>query len=70
MAKYNYNPNATAKQQSYLMYLLGENGYSTKYMTASFSRLGASCRQRSGMVADWVAGLTKAEASRLIGDLR
>jgi len=61
---------ATSKQVSYLMVLLGKAGYSTRYMDASFKKLGASMRERSGKVEDWLKGLTVSEASSLIEELK
>ena len=60
---------ATPKQVSYLMDLLAKAGYSTRYMDASFQRLGATMRERSGSVSDWLASRTIAEASSLIANL-
>lgn len=61
---------ATEKQQRYIMYLLKKNGYSTRYMDASFKRLGAKMGARSGSVENWVAALNVAEASELIDRLK
>lgn len=62
--------NATEKQINYALALLGKAGYSTKYMNASFKELGASMRERSGLVKDWLANMTKAEVSALIDRLK
>lgn len=62
--------NATEKQISYALALLGKAGYSTRYMNASFKELGASMRERSGSVRDWLANMTKAEVSALIDRLK
>ncbi|MCS6946265.1 MAG: hypothetical protein NZM12_01470 [Steroidobacteraceae bacterium] len=61
---------ATEKQVRYIMYLLGRAGYSTRYMDSAFKALGASMRQRSGSVEDWVRNLSISEASQLIDRLR
>lgn len=61
---------ATAKQISYLMHLLSKAGYSTRYMDASFKRLGASMQERSGSVESWLASRTVSEASKLIDQLK
>lgn len=61
---------ATEKQVRYLLVLLGRAGYSTRFMDGSFRRLGASMRERSGRVEDWLRGLTIAEASALIDQLK
>lgn len=64
------NMKATQKQIAYLMHLLANAGYSTSYMDASFKRLGATMRERSGSVSDWLASRTIAEASSLIETLK
>jgi hypothetical protein len=61
---------ATEKQVSYALALLEQAGYSTRYMNASFKDLGASMRQRSGTVTDWLAAMNRAEISRLIDTLK
>lgn len=60
---------ATEKQVSYALYLLSKNGYSTRFMNAEFKNLGASMRERSGSVADWLKNLNKVEISNLIKKL-
>ncbi len=57
---------ATDRQVRYAMRLLAEAGYSTRYMNAKFKDLGATMRERSGSVEDWVAGMNRQEASALI----
>lgn len=52
------------------MFLLDKAGYSTRYMDARFKELGATMRERSGRVEDWVKGLSSPEASRLIDKLK
>ena len=59
--------NPTEKQFSYIMHLLRQAGYSARFMNADFKRLGATMRERSGTVENWVDGLTVGEASRVIG---
>ncbi len=61
---------ATEKQINYALALLARNGYETRYMNASFKKLGARMSQRSGMVRDWLAGMTKTEISSLIDNLK
>lgn len=61
---------ATDKQIRYLMYLLQKNGYSTKWMSSDFKKLGATMRERSGRVIDWLENLTIGEASELINYLK
>lgn len=61
---------ATEKQINYALALLARNGYETRYMNASFKKLGARMIQRSVMVRDWLAGMTKTEISSLIDNLK
>lgn len=61
---------ASDKQVRYILILLDKAGYSTRYMNASFKKLGAGMRDRSGKVEDWVKGLNAAEASGLIDKLK
>ena len=60
----------TDKQADYLLFLLQKNGYSTKWMNAEYKKLGASMRERSGAVQDWIASLDVARASELIDRLK
>lgn len=62
--------NATEKQINYALSLLAKAGYSTRYMNASFKELGASMRERSGLVKDWLANMNRAEISALIDRLK
>lgn len=62
--------NATPKQISYALHLLDNAGYSTRFMDASFKRLGATMRERSGKVSDWLENMGKQDISRLIDDLK
>jgi hypothetical protein len=58
---------ATRKQIGYAWMLLRQAGYSTKGMdSAAFAQLGATVRERSGTVEDWLKGMSAAKASRLI----
>jgi len=61
---------ATEKQVRYTMYLLSTRGFSTRYMNAQFKALGATMRERSGMVQDWVASRGFREISSLIDNLK
>lgn len=61
--------NATPKQVSYALHLLDRAGYSTRFMNARFKELGATMRERSGRVEDWLRGHNTAEISNLIGRL-
>jgi hypothetical protein len=60
---------ATDKQVRYLIILLGKSGYATTHMNGQFKRLGATMRQRSGTVEEWLRSLTMSEASQLIDHL-
>ena len=62
--------NATTKQINYALHLLSENGYSVRFMNAGFKKLGASMRERSGRVEDWLRSMNRAEISTLIGQLQ
>ncbi len=61
---------ATQKQVGYIMSLLAQKGYSTKWMNAQFKALGATMRERSGKVEEWVASMSPARASQLIDELK
>jgi len=61
---------ATEKQVRYVMFLLGQKGYSTRFMDSSFKELGATMRERSGSVESWVRGLDFARVSNLIDTLK
>lgn len=61
---------ATSKQVNYALALLSENGFDTRYMDASFKKLGARMRQRSGTVQGWIEGMSTHEASQLITTLK
>ena len=58
------------KQIGYALRLLDEAGYSTQYMDSRYSALGATMRQRSGTVRDWLAGMERHEISGLIDRLK
>ena len=61
---------ATEKQVRYVMFLLGQKGYSTRFMDSSFKELGATMRERSGSVESWVRSLDSARVSNLIDTLK
>jgi hypothetical protein len=62
---------ATKRQIGYAVMLLHQAGYSTERMDgAAFAELGATMRQRSGTVDNWLNGLSVAKASRLIQRLK
>jgi len=63
-------PKATEKQVRFIMMLLPKAGFRTDWMDRTFSRLGATMRERSGRVEDWVSSLTISEASSLIDELK
>ena len=60
---------ATEKQVNYALVLLRKHGYGTRWMSARFKLLGATCRERSGKVEDWLEGMNRAEISGVIGRL-
>lgn len=60
---------ATDKQIDYALSLLAKKGYSTRFMSAEFKNLGATMRERSGGVRDWLAAMNKTEISSLISRL-
>lgn len=60
---------ATDKQISFALSLLNKAGYSTRFMDASFKAFGATMRERSGKVSDWLANMNKGEISSLIDSL-
>lgn len=59
----------TDKQVNFAMSLLVRKGYGSRFMNSSFKELGASMRQRSGSVADWLKGMNRQEISDLIDRL-
>ena len=61
---------ATEKQIRYALFLLSKNGYSTSWMNAQFKALGATMRERSGRVEDWLANMNIAQCSALIDRLK
>jgi hypothetical protein len=61
---------ATAKQVEYALSLLARAGYDTRYMSARYKDLGATMRQRSGSVRDWLAAMERPEISALIDRLK
>jgi len=58
------------KQIRFAMFLLGKAGYSTKFMNSAFKDLGATMRERSGRVEDWLSAMTPSEISNLIDSLK
>lgn len=62
--------NATEKQVSFAISLLDKAGYPTRFMNASFKELGASMRERSGSVSEWLKAMNKSTISKLIDTLK
>jgi hypothetical protein len=60
----------STKQINYIMMLLSQRGFSTRFMSSDFKALGATMKQRSGSVQGWVESLNGAEASALIDKLK
>lgn len=61
---------ATQRQVSYALSLLGEAGYSTRFMGSEFKALGARMDERSGTVQGWLEKKNASEVSELIGMLK
>ena len=61
---------ATQKQVRYALFLLSKKGYSTRFMDKRFKTLGATMRERSGRVEDWLSGLNIARISGVIDTLK
>lgn len=57
---------ATEKQVRYIMWLLNRAGYPTDWMSSRHKALGATMRERSGRVLDWVQSLDRFRASKVI----
>ena len=60
---------ATDKQVNFALHLLNKNGFSTRYMDASFKKLGATMRERSGEVEEWLKAMNRVRISGLIDGL-
>lgn len=61
---------ATEKQVRYALFLMAQAGYNTRWMGGRHKALGATMRERSGRVADWLASLDIARASQVIDQLK
>ena len=62
---------ATNRQVGYAVLLLRQAGYSIELIdSAPFVELGATMRERSGTVENWLKGMSAAKASRLIQRLK
>lgn len=59
----------TDKQARYIMVLLSQKGFDTRYMDARYKALGARMRERSGTVEGWVNGLDIGRAGEVIDTL-
>ncbi|HLR83393.1 MAG TPA: hypothetical protein VK059_00505 [Nocardioidaceae bacterium] len=60
----------TTKQVNYALALLDKAGYDTRLMNCTFKKLGATMRQRSGSVENWLNNMTRREVSSLIDELK
>lgn len=60
---------ATRKQINYALSLMRKLGMSAEWMGSEHKRLGATMRERSGKVENWIQGMNAARASGLIDDL-
>ena len=60
----------TDKQIRYAMHLLDAAGYPTRFMSAQFKALGATMRERSGTVDNWLRNQSPSEISKLIDRLK
>jgi hypothetical protein len=69
MAKTNI-PMATEKQVSYALALMRKAGFGTDWMRSEHKALGATMRERSGRVVDWLASMDRQRISELIDDLK
>lgn len=61
---------ATQKQVDYALILLGSRGYDVRWMDRTFAALGATMRERSGSVENWLRRKNVAEMARLIDQLK
>lgn len=61
---------ATQKQINFALALMDKAGYSTRFMNRGHKALGATMRQRSGSVRDWLASMSRSEVSALIDQLK
>lgn len=60
----------TDKQVSYALALMGKAGFNTRFMNRHHADLGATMRQRSGTVENWLRSMSRAEISDLISKLQ
>lgn len=60
----------TDKQINYALFLLDKAGFSTRFMNAQFKELGATMRERSGRVEEWLRNMSGPEISKLIVELK
>ena len=61
---------ATERQVNYALALMAKAGYSTEWMRSEHKALGATMRERTGRVSDWLARMSGPRISRLIDDLK
>lgn len=61
---------ASPKSVSYALSLLSKAGYSTRHMDSSFKDLGATMKERSGTVQNWLEKMPQPEISKLIDSLK
>lgn len=57
---------ATEKQIAYAMRLMSLAGYGPEWMRAEHKHLGATMRERSGRVVDWLSKKSRHDISALI----
>jgi len=63
-------PMATEKQVAYALSLMRKAGFGTDWMRSEHKALGASMRERSGKVVEWLASMDRTRISELIDDLK
>lgn len=61
---------ATEKQINYCLSLLSRHGYSIRFMDSRMKDFGATMRERSGSVTDWLKTRSQAEISAIIARLK
>jgi hypothetical protein len=61
---------ATDKQVNYALLLMRQAGIPTDWMSSAHKRLGASMRERTGRVEDWLRSLDVGRASEVIDTLK
>lgn len=61
---------ATSKQITFALALMRKKGVPCQWMCSTHKQFGASMRERSGRVEDWLKSMTKARISGLIEELQ